>query len=203
MDATRTQVGWQRWYVAVSLGIWMLALCASVAAAAWMLLGWPDIAIWFTATAGWLMAAMVVWQAWVFPWFRAADGPSGTAESPQRELRDMRFVIWLPAIGLVALCLTLTLAGPMLEYFDARRWMPTPGASWGLVAAAAIGPVCAWSWWYSRHVSRRFRQRTAAAALCFACGYDLRGTPGQACPECGCNRETAQREQASPTARGQ
>jgi hypothetical protein len=36
---------------------------------------------------------------------------------------------------------------------------------------------------------RRYRKN-----VCPACGYDLRGTPGTGCPECGWRRETAESE---------
>jgi hypothetical protein len=35
--------------------------------------------------------------------------------------------------------------------------------------------------------SRSYRRARRKANLCVNCGYDLRGTPGSNCPECGTN----------------
>jgi hypothetical protein len=36
-----------------------------------------------------------------------------------------------------------------------------------------------------RRVEPRFRRHIRDLQLCFTCGYDLRGSPGSTCPECG------------------
>ncbi len=39
-------------------------------------------------------------------------------------------------------------------------------------------------------------ERNLRPAVCFRCGYDLRGTPGDACPECGCAIAPLDRDEA-------
>ena len=57
---------------------------------------------------------------------------------------------------------------------------------WSLAVLTGALPAV----WLVRTARRRLRDRRAAAGLCTACGYDLRGSAGR-CPECGAIRATA------------
>ncbi len=68
----------------------------------------------------------------------------------------------------------------------------TPFPSWALrvplwIPLVLLGGPAVWLWW--RHVKR-------PAHACEQCGYDLRGTPGPTCPECG--QTIAHRSPPSP-----
>lgn len=52
----------------------------------------------------------------------------------------------------------------------------------GVAVALLSAPVLLCAGWWRR---RRRRMRRMRAGLCVRCGYDLRGTPGRPCPECG------------------
>ncbi|MEX0652848.1 MAG: hypothetical protein WDZ31_01550 [Phycisphaeraceae bacterium] len=179
---------WQRWYFRVAVVFWGFALCAMIAAMAWGLLQQPSAALLFTGVAGGCMGAMILWQAWVFPWFRAKDGPSEAADTPRQELRDLRFVIWLPIVSLAVIGLLLAVGEPALRYVMQGQWQWSAAMTLGFVLLGGLGPACLWCHWLARRVTRRFQQRTADMRLCFHCGYDLRGSPGPTCPECGGDR---------------
>jgi hypothetical protein len=60
-------------------------------------------------------------------------------------------------------------------YFPQRRVLTFP--IWVVSIVSAATPLL----W----VHRRTRRRASGPGMCAACGYDLRGTPGSQCPECG------------------
>ena len=61
-----------------------------------------------------------------------------------------------------------------------ERWVLLP--CWALLVASAapvgLGRLAAWR-------RRRRTRRRLDAGQCVRCGYDLRGSPGERCPECG------------------
>lgn len=185
MDSPRLMPSWRRWYFNVAVVLWTLGLCAMIAATAWALLDQPRTALHFSAAGGGLLGALLLWQACIYPWCRAGDGPSGQVETPRTELRDLHFIIWLPPISLAAFCLLVWLGEPMVRqhlesYF---HW----GRTDRLAPLLALGlvPLGLWSCLFSRVVTRRYRQRTALLRVCFHCGYDLHASPSPTCPECG------------------
>lgn len=86
-----------------------------------------------------------------------------------------------------------------------RAWQLGP-AAFGLAFVGMIGILLA-GFGFSRYVMvalvwprqglrilRRTVREIAAIRICERCGYDLRGTPGSVCPECGSPLEPDQRE---------
>jgi hypothetical protein len=59
------------------------------------------------------------------------------------------------------------------------------------VQIVLFGVGFAWFFYFRRAVDRAVKRRTIAELMrgrflnCIACDYDLRGTPGEKCPECG------------------
>lgn len=185
MDTLRVTPVWRRWYFNVAVVLWMLALCAMIAGSAWALLGQPRIALLFSAAGGGMLGLLLLWQACIYPWCRAGDGPSGQVESPRQELRDLFFIIWLPPVSLAIVCLLIWLGEPMLRYHLQAyfHWKQTNQLAPLLMLG--VVPLAFWAYAFSRLVAHRFRTRTAAMRVCFTCGYDLHATPGLTCPECG------------------
>ncbi|MFA9477407.1 hypothetical protein ACERK3_03765 [Phycisphaerales bacterium AB-hyl4] len=192
MDAPQPTLTWHRWYFSVAVVFGVLALCAMVAATAWALLGQPRTALLFTAVGGGMVGVLLVWQAWVCPWCRAGDGPSGMVESPQHELRDLHFAIWLLPISLAVVGGLVWFGEPKL-----RQHLEAYFFWWGYLDQLALlllitaGALAMGSVGFSWLVARRYRRRTAAMHVCFDCGYDLHASPGETCPECGEARRSA------------
>lgn len=70
-------------------------------------------------------------------------------------------------------------------------WMGFP--MWVVAVLAAVVPTL----W----LTRRRRRHDEEDALCGACGYDLRGTAGDACPECGADCKKALQNEKSSSRR--
>jgi hypothetical protein len=81
-------------------------------------------------------------------------------------------------------------------YFD-KTWDATPRVRrrttalvvplWFLMLVFSIVPAL----WTRSALHRRRRATRAKRGLCVACGYDLRGSGGDVCPECGYTRAAA------------
>ncbi len=134
-------------------------------------------------------AMLVCLHVLIGPWWRAQEGPVSRRKSPRQEWASLSALVWLPVglvgcvtvVGFIAVVLGLWIPGAAPV---SRREMVEQ------VVFLAVGIVATllllrWSRWYDRKVSRRFLKRTAERLLCFACGYDMRGSASGTCPECG------------------
>ena len=101
------------------------------------------------------------------------------AEDPVRERREQRFwsfVVGMSVIIAMYWLVGLGLCSPALLL----RW------AW---LVAIVAPLLTWGWWTLRGVLVARQRQTIAERFrdgqCFECGYDLRATMGDQCPECG------------------
>jgi hypothetical protein len=80
-------------------------------------------------------------------------------------------------------------------YYDRKKYFDSPQLiNHGRTLAAPLWLpliLCGlWpAWWYARRRRELRRDRRTAGGLCAVCGYDLRGTSGSYCPECGATSE--------------
>ncbi len=82
-----------------------------------------------------------------------------------------------PSLGFQSETLTMPTTGTRFQRLIVPEWPVIVG----LILLASSGPTL-------RSVRRRRRKRLG---LCTSCGYDLRGTPGAHCPDCGSTAPTA------------
>ena len=75
--------------------------------------------------------------------------------------------------------------GQIYHQFSVHHGYAAP--YWSLVLVTGFFP--AWRFWRWRRRSR-VRRRRIRLGLCVICGYDLRGTGSNACPECGATSST-------------
>jgi hypothetical protein len=88
----------------------------------------------------------------------------------------------LPGGVFVSIDPTSGRAGGMWGYSAFRGPADVEVPVWPLVILLAYLP------WVPLILRLMRRWQSARLGLCAACGYDLRGTPGRACPECGAAR---------------
>ena len=124
------------------------------------------------------------WISWACPWFESGDTNRYWSYAPRLQAWRAKSSIWLA--GVFMACIG---AGCLIDAFVFYRRT----GSWDWRFSGLAGPIlvlvsiilCPPCWWLYRVVSRRYHQTVGRMKICFQCGYDLRGTPGAECPECG------------------
>lgn len=93
-----------------------------------------------------------------------------------------------PSVWLLIATSVLVSAVPLLTLRSLPNALPLPVVSVGMFAChmvVNVGIVLV-IFRLRRHTLRDvLRDRQIRPATCFGCGYDLRATPGDLCPECG------------------
>ena len=135
------------------------------------------------------LAVLVCCHVLIGPWWRSHEGPVSRRKTPKQEWASISALAWLPAglaggVMVVAfVALVLLLWGPGSALVTRREVVEH--IVFLAVSLAMTLMLWRWSRWYDRKVTQRFLKRTAERPLCFACGYDMRGSASASCPECG------------------
>ena len=125
-----------------------------------------------------LYGSMVLWTCWGVPLVGARDLPSHSKLPMAKRLSGIRFLVLTPGL------LGLAAAGFILYRYLDEGGLWVPGSS--VAIAVPIGLILfGASWFVMRRTVRMIRRACAGCSRCFACGYDLRGSAGLKCPECG------------------
>ncbi|HVP12738.1 MAG TPA: hypothetical protein VMV94_16305 [Phycisphaerae bacterium] len=118
----------------------------------------------------------------------------------KRTQRSYRWhILWLTAVGAMAGILG-ALGGPLLAHLLGRIGITGLAAVVTATSLASLFAVCAsgvlFAWLYRDRNRRRVREGLLALGypVCLQCGYDLRGSPGPRCSECGTPFDPAERE---------
>lgn len=86
---------------------------------------------------------------------------------------------------------------PWLKRVGPTKFFPSIPVRWSIAVPVVCFPLNALFWSLPMFLILRWRfynqtremARRQAAGLCEWCGYDLRGSPGSICPECGVSRK--------------
>jgi hypothetical protein len=169
---------WWRWATFFASFLFLLPLaCVS-------LLGMQHVGVlrrWWGPLSVTTVAVFTVWGCWVCPVLEAGRPDLRRIARPANLARFIRFVIWSPALApFLAAAAGLPIAfvayGGHLSRID---WVvPT----WLIAAWPVSVVVCAI---VDRWAMRTLRRALTERRMCLGCGYDLRATAGDACPECG------------------
>ena len=150
---------------------------------------WPQVVTmsedrwlnWFILLVTLPPAAGVAWTCWLCPWLASGDTAMKPPEHPMAYSRSLRGFLWLPA----GFCLMSAAVFVFIRVTDQAPLPPKAFLMLGLSVLSFI-LLLPWTLWLSRGVKRRLRVTLTARAICWRCGYDLRGNPdATACPECG------------------
>jgi len=146
-----------------------------------------SIGLAYILTLGSVFVLAAFWTSWVSPWFASDDPDYAPTKSPRQVARDLTMTMW--TMSMIAWCFTALIVTTIvvLDVMDSMRhpihinliltWVIV-GTSLGAIPLLWVIPI-------SRRVRQRVRDTARRRCVCFACGYDLRGNPEGACPECG------------------
>jgi hypothetical protein len=180
-----------RWYWLVGVGLWVLP--AMLLGATLMLIRYaPDFFFVHMSEFGIVNGCMLatslvgfIWVFWVCPYLEATDARTVAKGTPAKLSNVLAASVWAPALflwlyGIVAV------GGIVLDDFNRLgHWSwPRDANPWLLLFAFAV-PTTLWCRWLALKVAARMHATAALGPVCPHCGYDLRGTSGDTCPECG------------------
>ena len=126
-----------------------------------------------------------VWFTWVLPVYSSSRIQHlKFRRSPRQLIRTYHWTIWMPVIMLSPFALIDTVGEPIDQYYWMHYWSwPSIWLIIGWFALLVmISSVCHA---LVRTVERRLIRTFQAAMICIECGYDLQGSSGPTCPECG------------------
>lgn len=128
---------------------------------------------------------MLIWRIGQFPELEHLDARERAAV-----LRRVRWWVY-PVVFVVsagAAVIALYVCGVTCMMALLMEWSPVASVA---VVMSALAAFCA-TWLGQMGTIRRAMRdeiqrlaREGSSPLCLACGYDLRGSPGPNCPECG------------------
>lgn len=148
---------------------------------------WLDWIQWLTPLTCVGIAFMWGWVCWVLPVKKASRE---IVHSPSYSAKAHRLLIWIPVLicaGMPILFLAVALQDPPFEDSDFSRIFMGVGVT---IAAAGVSFRC-------DVVMRRRLRENLATPRCYSCGYDLRGSLADDCPECGTTIPTSRKNQRS------
>lgn len=174
----------RRWYIVVAWVLMAVTIFAPAAVLAVFMISYVAnrglywslamrLAPWLNTVQIPLGVLLVLWLSWALPWFASADGRP-RRRPPRQRLLGMRANVWVPTLFAVGVTAFMFVSDwPK----DKQPWLAALGVAVAIAALTAL--------WLGRRVEQRLRRAVARTNLCFDCGYDLRATESEACPECG------------------
>jgi len=118
----------------------------------------------------------IPWYCWAFPVIDARNTRPSWKYAPRQRRTLLMTLIWLPTFFITLSLFALIFIGTTQGGADPMAIQVVGGL---LIFSLLCAAPC-------HIVSRRFfRNSVAAMKLCYHCGYDLRATTGEHCPECG------------------
>lgn len=174
-----------RWYIVVAI-LWfvLLSICIAILLALTLSGAVPyqyedaffsvivPLCLTFAALA-------LAWTLWVVPVLGALHIPANTKLAPSQRRDGILLYTLTPGV------FTLVIAGVFgYEHFHGE-WRWTTDQRRAVIMFIAGTAMIAIGVFLGRLAIRRLRRASAECRICYACGYDLRGSPTGDCPECG------------------
>lgn len=128
-------------------------------------------------------ALAFAWTFWVVPVLGALDIPANTQLAPSKRRSSLLAFTMTPGV------LTVIFAAVYAYTHSRDGWtLTTEQRRAGMMFIAGAGMMIL-GILLGRLAIRRLRRASAECRICYACGYDLRGSPSGDCPECGFTSE--------------